>query len=125
MRKQTIAILAALFITGLVAMSVAVVGVNAMMNQKGTAVSNSPAKSVTSVSAAPSSDQAVIADLQSQVAGYQAREQQYQTALQSDNQQLAQAYQQIQAVQQLLVYLQNRGIIQINNQGQIVITNGN
>jgi hypothetical protein len=59
--------------------------------------------------------------LQSQVAQYQARDQQYQAALSSDNQQLAQASQEMQMVQQLLLYLQNHGLIQINDQGQITV----
>ncbi len=37
---------------------------------------------------------------------------------------LNQASQEMQMVQQLLVYLQNRGIIQINNQGQITVIGG-
>ena len=104
MRKQIMAVFAALFITGLVAMFIATIGANA--------------------SAPSSSTQATIADLQKQIAVYQAREQQYQAALQSDNQQLAQTSQEIQTIQQLLVYLQNNGLIRINSQGQIFVTNG-
>ena len=123
MRKQIMAVFAALFITGLVAMSIATIGANAMLNKNGTVVSNSPVNSVNA--AAPSlSTQATIADLQKQIAVYQAREQQYQAALQSDNQQLAQSSQEIQTIQQLLVYLQNNGLIRINSQGQIFVTNG-
>ena len=122
MRKQIMAILTALFITGILALAVGTVGVNAMLNNKGTAVSNSPAQSAASNSAVSPSDKALIADLQNQIAVYQARDQQYQAALQSDNQQLAQVAQQVQTIQQLLVYLQNLGIIQIDNQGQIIVT---
>lgn len=122
MRKQIGALLAAILITGAIAMSMFVVGANAMTNQKGTPVSNS----ITSVAAAgsttTSSDQAQIAQLQSQVAEYQAREQQYQAALKSDNDQLTQAASEMQMIQQLLAYLQSHGLIQINNQGQIYIT---
>jgi hypothetical protein len=55
------------------------------------------------------------------VAQYQAREKQYQDALNTNNQQLSQANQEMQMIQQLLAYLQNRGLIRINNQGQITI----
>jgi capsule polysaccharide export protein KpsE/RkpR len=86
--------------------------------------SNSPASAAANVSAGTNSSQDQIAQLQSLVTQYQAREQQYQAALTSDNQQLSQASQEMQMIQQLLAYLQNRGLIQIDNQGQITIIGG-
>jgi septal ring factor EnvC (AmiA/AmiB activator) len=121
MRKQVVAFLFAFLITAIVALSMLVIGVNAANNPNGVAVSNSPASTVANVSSEASSSQAQIAQLQSQVAQYRAREQQYQAALSSDNQQLSQAAQEIQMIQQLLATLQNRGLIQINNQGQIIV----
>jgi uncharacterized protein YlxW (UPF0749 family) len=126
MSKQFGALLAAILITGAIVLSMFVVGANAMTNQNGTAVSNSPASasaSTTSNTNSSSSDQATIAQLQAQIAQYQAREQQYQTALNSDNAQLSQVASQQQMVQQLLSYLQNRGIITIDSQGNIYVTN--
>jgi uncharacterized protein YlxW (UPF0749 family) len=122
MRKQVVAILFAFIITAMVALSMLVVGVNAANNPNGVAASNAPASTTASVSSDTSSSQAQIAQLQSLVAQYQAREQQYQTALNSDNQQLSQAAQEIQMIQQLLGYLQNRGLIQIDSQGRITVT---
>ena len=122
MRKQIGALLAAILITGAIAMSMVVIGANAMTNQKGTAVSNSPASVAAAGSTTASSDQAQIAQLQSLVAEYQAREQQYQAALKSDNDQLTQTASELQMIQQLLAYLQSHGLIQIDNQGQIYIT---
>ncbi|MBE3119604.1 MAG: hypothetical protein IMZ50_12730 [Candidatus Atribacteria bacterium] len=124
MRKQIGALLAAILITGAIAMSMVVVGANAMTNQKGTAVSNSPASVAAAGSTTASSDQAQIAQLQSLVTEYQAREQQYQAALKSDNDQLTQAASELQMIQQLLAYLQSHGLIQIDNQGQIYVTGG-
>jgi uncharacterized protein YlxW (UPF0749 family) len=122
MRKQLVALFAAMLITGLVAMSMVVIGVNAMTNQNGTAVSNSPVSTVAPGSSASTPDQAQqIAQLQAQVAQYQAREQQYQAALNSDNQQLSQATSEIQTIQQLLAFLQSRGLITIDSQGQIYV----
>ncbi len=126
MSKQFGALLAAILITGAIVLSMFVVGANAMTNQNGTAVSNSPASAaapVTSNTNSSSSDQATIAQLQAQIAQYQAREQQYQTALNSDNAQLSQVASQQQMIQQLLAYLQNRGIISIDSQGNIYVTN--
>jgi biopolymer transport protein ExbD len=128
MRKQLIAFIAAILITGTVALSMFVVGANALANQNGTVASNSPSSQVTVAttgSPTTSSDQAQIAQLQSLVAQYQSREQQYQTALNTDNTQLTQAASEMQTIQQLLAYLESRGIIQIDSQGQItVLTRG-
>jgi uncharacterized protein YlxW (UPF0749 family) len=121
MRKQVVAFLSAFIITAIVALSMLVVGVNAAVNPNGVAASNSPMTAAASVSTSTDSTQAQIAQLQAQLAQYQARDQQYQAALASDNQQLSQAAQEMQMIKQLLVYLQNRGLIRINNQGQITV----
>jgi len=124
MRKQLIAFIAAVLITGTIALSMFVVGANALANQNGTVASNSPSSQssvATTGSTTTSSDQGQIAQLQSLVAQYQSREQQYQTALNTDNTQLAQAASEMQTIQQLLTYLESRGIIQINSQGQITV----
>ena len=121
MRKQVVGFLAAFIITAMVALSMLVVGVNAASNPNGVVASNSPAAGSASVSTTSNSSQAQIAQLQAQIAQYQAREQQYQAALNSDNQQLSQASQEMAMVQRLLTYLQERGLIQINNQGQISV----
>jgi len=127
MRKQVIAFLSAFIITAIVALSMLVVGVNAANNPNGVAASNSPtaaASATNSVSTNSDASQTQIAQLQSLVAQYQARDQQYQAALNNDNQQLAQASQEMQMIQQLLLYLQNHGLIQIDSQGQISIIGG-
>jgi uncharacterized protein YlxW (UPF0749 family) len=122
MRKQMTALFAAMLITGMLAMSMVVIGANAMTNQNGMATSNSNAQASAAGSTTASSDQAqLIAQLQAKVAEYQAREQQYQAALDSDNQQLTQAASELQMIQQLLAYLQSNGLISIDDQGQITI----
>ena len=124
MRKQLIAFIAAVLITGTIALSMFVVGANALANQNGTVASNSPSSQssvATTGSTTTSSDQGQIAQLQSLVAQYQSREQQYQSALNADNTQLTQAASEMQTIQQLLAYLESRGIIQIDNQGQITV----
>jgi uncharacterized protein YlxW (UPF0749 family) len=122
MRKQMTALFAAMLITGMLAMSMVVIGANAMTNQNGMATSNSNTQAIAAGSTTASSDQAqLIAQLQAKVAQYQAREQQYQAALDSDNQQLTQAASELQMIQQLLAYLQSNGLISIDNQGQISI----
>jgi hypothetical protein len=122
MRKQVVAFLFAFIITAIVALSMLVVGVNAAFNPNGVKSLNSPSSAVVSNSTDTISSQEQIVKLQNLVAQYQAREQQYQAALNSDNQQLGQASQEIQMIQQILTYLQNRGLIQIDNQGQISVT---
>ena len=131
MRKQFIALLAAILVTGMIALSVFAIGANAMANKNGTAASNSAGSASTSTtgSGSTTSDQAQIAQLQAQVAQYQARElqyqareQQYQTTINNDTAQISQAAGEIQSIQQLLAYLENRGLIQINSHGQIFVT---
>jgi uncharacterized protein YpmS len=124
MRKHILALLAAIVITGVTAFGMLVVGVNALVNPNTTSTVNTPAQASASTSTTPSTAtyQAEIAQLQSQIAQYQARDRQYQVALQNDNAQLNQAAQELQMVQQLLAYLQNRGLIQIDNSGQITVT---
>ena len=122
MQKQVTAFLFAFIITAIVALSMLVVGVNAANNPNGVAVSNSPSSAAANVTANAISSQSQIDVLKAQLAQYQAREKQYQAALNSDNQQLSQSSQEMQMIQQLLGYLQNRGLIQISNQGQITVT---
>jgi hypothetical protein len=133
MRKQVKAILAAMLITGVVAIFMAVIGVNAMTNRNGTVVSNLPPSAAvvtsTDLSSLPADQQisqlqAQVDQLQADITQYQSREQQYQSALDSDNQQLQQYSSEIQMIQQLLAYLQNKGLIQITSQGQILVTGG-
>jgi peptidoglycan hydrolase CwlO-like protein len=119
MRKQFIAFLAAFIITAIVALSMLAVGVSAAVNPNGVTASNSlTAQSVSSTT----NDQSQVAELQNRIAQYQAREQQYQATIDSYNQQLSQASQEVQMAEQVLVALQNRGLIRIDNQGQITIT---
>jgi outer membrane murein-binding lipoprotein Lpp len=132
MRKQIPALLAAFLMTGVIALSMGVVGVNALYNSNSTTVSNAPVAAASApVSAATMSglvDQAKITQLESLVSQYQAREQQYQQReqqyqqqLQTDQTQLVQATNQIQQFQQLLVDLQDRGIISVDQNGTITI----
>ncbi len=123
MRKQMIAFVVALSITGIVALTMLIVGVNAAVNPNSVPVSNSPAQAAlqgvtnsTSVTTS-GSPQAQIAQLQAEIS-------QYQTALQSAQTQLNQASQEMQTVQQLLTYLQQRGIIRIDSQGNITVLRG-
>lgn len=121
MRKQVIALISAFIITAIVALSMLVVGVTAAFNPNGVKASDSPGSTAANSSTNTSSSQDQIVQLQSLVAQYQAREQQYQAALNNDNLQLSQASQEIQVIQQLLAYLQSRGLIQIDNQGHISV----
>jgi TolA-binding protein len=123
MRKKVIAFVVAFVITGVVALTMLVVGVNAAFNKNGVAVSNSPAQAAAlqgsvNLSGDPAQQ---IAQLQNLVSQYQAREQQYQAQLQSAQTQLNQASQEMQTVNQLLSFLQQRGIISIDNQGNITV----
>lgn len=125
MRKKIVAFVVAFVLTGIIAAAMLVVGVSAAFNKNGVAVSNSPAQAALQSSTSLTGDPAQqIAQLQNLVSQYQAREQQYQAQLQSAQTQLSQANQQMQTVQQLMTFLQQRGIISIDNQGNIIVTAG-
>jgi uncharacterized protein HemX len=119
--KRLEAIIAAAIITGVVALSMLLIGINALINPNSVAVSDSPAS--TAVSAAtpnvttPGVDQAQIAQWQNLIAQYQGREKQYQA-------QLDQANTQLQQYQQVLSELQRAGVIQITNDGHILLRRG-
>jgi TolA-binding protein len=135
MKSKLPALLAAFLITAVIALSMAVVGVNALVNPNSTSVSNSPVASAAAVTTGVSADQATVGQLQTLISQYQQheqqyqqREQQYQQQIQQDQQQIQQDQTQLQQaadqaaqIQQLLVTLQDRGLIQVDQNGQITI----
>ncbi len=140
--KRLQAFIAAIIITGLVAAGMLVIGLNAFFNTNAVQASdlptsvaaNTPAGSnstnTQSIAGGPTStsaaDQAKLAQLQNLVAQYQAREQQYharekqyQDQLNQAATQLQQANSQLQQYQQILMALQQRGIIRIGSDGSV------
>jgi len=131
--KTLPALLFALLITGVVGVTMMVIGGNALFNQNTVPLLNSPAVTAASVttSTTTAADQQSVEQLQQLVAQYQQREQDYQSRLSQAaqmidqaNQQLSQANQTIQSYDQLLSVLQQRGLIRIDNNGQIFIARG-
>jgi TolA-binding protein len=112
MNKQLPAFIAAMIVTGFIALAMLVTGANALMNKNGTVVSNDPA--AISATTTTGIDQAQIDQLQARIAEYQGREAQYQQLLQQDQQQL-------QQFQQVLVAMQRAGLIQIRSDGTILL----
>jgi peptidoglycan hydrolase CwlO-like protein len=124
MRKQISAILAAFVITGFIALCMTVVGANALVNKNSVPVSNSPqATVVASTTNDPSAAaaQTEIQQLEARINQYQQREQQYQQELQTAQQQIQTANSQIAQFQQLLQVMQQRGLIFIDQNGQIFL----
>jgi predicted Rossmann fold nucleotide-binding protein DprA/Smf involved in DNA uptake len=109
-KKQLPALIAALLVTGFIALTMLVTSANALLNKNGTAVSNDPA----SISAAANVDQVQIDQLQARIDEYQQREAQYQQLLQQDRQQL-------QQYQQFVIAMQQAGLVQIRQDGTILI----
>lgn len=128
MKKPVIAMLIALFMTAILGVSIFAIGGAALLNNNGIPVSNSPVQgsSVSALDSPHQTDQ--INQLQSLVSQYQDHEQQYKQREQQLQQQLAQANAQLQQDQQLIQQvkmllgaLQQRGLIRINDDGQIFI----
>lgn len=114
MKKQIPALIAALVVTGFIAMAMVVTSANALMNKNGTVAANSPS-AASSASTTTNINQAQIDQLQSRINEYQQREAQYQQLLQQDQQQ-------IQQFRQFLFAMQQAGLIQIRGDGAIIIT---
>jgi peptidoglycan hydrolase CwlO-like protein len=128
MKKQIPALIAAILMTGFIAMVMAVTGANALFNKNSTAVSNSPAASQNVSANSSNIEQAQIKQLQDRINEYQQREQQYQQLLQTDQTQLQQAQAQLQQAsaqmdqfQNFLLILQRRGVITIQSDGSVII----
>ncbi len=136
MSKHMAALTAALVMTACAAVAVFAIGGAALLNPSGVTASNSVGQGAKVANASlvqqQSADQSQVQQLQAQIAQYQAqiqqyqaREQQYQQALTqaqaSAQQAQAQAGQQTQEVRQLLLALQQQGLITINPDGSIII----
>ena len=129
--KHISAIIAGVFITGLVAVAILAVGGNALLNTNTVPVQAAPASSTVTSPATGSQVaqlQSEVQQLTNRVNQYQQREQQYQSELEQAasqvdqaNGQANQAASEIQQYQQLLTVLAQRGIIRIQSDGSIVI----
>jgi flagellar motor protein MotB len=138
--KRLQGLIAATFITALVAVGTVGIGVNALSNPNSVAVSNSPASNslasnslasnspaqAAQVSSKAATDQtsAEIDQMQNLIKQYQSREQQYQTEIKSLSQKLSDANATADQARQILDALQQRGIIQITQDGRIFLRGG-
>lgn len=127
--KRFQGLIAAAVITLVVALGMVVIGVDAASNTNVAPIVSSPAQA--SLAAAGGSSQAQadqsqaqIAQLQSLIKQYQDREKQYQSEIQSLSQKLSDASSQADQLQQILMALQQRGVIQITRDGRIFVNGG-
>ena len=130
--KRLRGLIAATIITVLVGLGMLAIGVNAASNTDSVPVSDSPGQTSTVASnAAPDQTQAQINQLQGLIKQYQDREKQYQdrekqyqSELSSVSQKLSDATAEVDQLQQVLIALQQRGVIRISNDGRISIPQG-
>ncbi len=115
--KRLEALIAAAIVTGIIALGMLAIGVNALFNPNSVQASNSPSAAAailtnpgTGQTASSAADQAQINQLQNEISQYQ--------------DQLNQANGQLQQMQQVLSALQQRGLIQITANGRILIPRG-
>ena len=120
MKKHHTALLTAFVITICMGAGMFLVSAGAFLNKDGVSVASSPAEA-TATAQITSAEQAQIQQLQSLVSEYQTREEQYQSELKTAGQNLQRANDQIRQFQMVLMALQNRGYIRINENGQIFI----
>lgn len=115
--KRLQAVVAAAIITGVVALCMLVIGINALLNPNSVAVSDSSATTTALNAPATNVDPGQLTQYQNLISQYQNRERQYQA-------QLDQANAQVQQYQQVLSQLQNAGVIRITSDGQILLRRG-
>jgi hypothetical protein len=118
-QKQGPAILAALVMTTVIGLVIVALGINALFNNN---VATAQAAGLPDPSL--SVNQATIDQLQSLIEQYQAREAQYQTEMQQAADQLNQTNAELQRYQDLVVALQNSGVIRIAANGQVFVGPG-
>jgi chromosome segregation ATPase len=94
-------------------------GLNALYNRNVTVTRSAP-----QTSSAASADQATIQELQSTIAQYQQRETQYKQELQQAADKINETSQQNQQFRQLITALQNAGVIQITQDGRVLLGRG-
>jgi hypothetical protein len=118
-KKTFPALVAALSMTVFIGLAVIALGLNAFFNQN-----VSVAHAANQPDPLAIADQSTIQDLQATISQYQQRETQYQGELQQAADQVNQLSQQNQQYQQLIMALQNAGIIQITPNGQVLVSRG-
>lgn len=119
--KHVTALIAAAVITTLVGAAMFAVGANAMLNKNTVPIANSPTAAANNSTSAGDPPGSQIQQLQNLIAQYQQREQQYQDQINQLEQQLNQDSQNIQQYQNLLMALQERGVILITRDGRVLI----
>jgi uncharacterized protein HemX len=115
--KRLEAIIAATIITGVVALSMLLIGINALLNTNSVSASNSPTTTALNAPAPAGVDQTQLTQYQTLISQYQGREKQYQA-------QLDQANTQLEQYQQVLSQLQSAGVIRITSDGRILLRGG-
>jgi hypothetical protein len=135
--KRLRGLIAATFITVIIGLGMVAIGVNAASNSNSVPVSDSPKQvsadipsNVVNISSS-AADQSQIKQLQDTIQQYQAREKQYQdrekqyqTELAKVSQQMNDATAQADQLRQILMALQERGVINISSDGRISIPRG-
>ena len=123
--KRLQALIAATITTALIGFGVLVIGADAASNPNIVPVSNSPVEASTvSTGTASTQVQAELDQLQNLINQYQDREKQYQAELNTLSQKLSDANSQVDQLQQILVELQQRGVIRITRDGRIQLPQG-
>lgn len=116
-KKHVFALVVAFSMTALVAVAMIALGANALLNKSVTPAEAAPAATEVNVP-----DGATVDQLQAAITEYQAREVQYQDQLSQAADQLNQANAEVQQYQNLFMQLQQMGVIQVDANGQVTVT---
>ncbi len=113
MKKHLTALITALVITAVIGMGIFVIGVNALTNKNTVPLQNTPGSAVTSSNTSANSASSTSTNVQ-----------QLQQEVSSLQSQLSQENQAIQQYQSVLQALQQRGLISIDQNGNIFLNRG-
>jgi uncharacterized protein YlxW (UPF0749 family) len=130
MNKHRKALMIAFGMTLMLILGMCVIGGAAVLNPNGVPVSQaaSDAKvagqadvAVVSNASAQADLQTRVSQLESLVSQYQQREKQYQSELNTVQSQLDESQAQVTQYQQILQFLVDRGVLRVNNNGQLML----
>ncbi len=123
--KRFQAIVAATITTGLIVLGMMVIGVEAAANTDTAPVTNNATVAApVRTDSTTNQVQSQINQLQNLIKQYQSREQQYQAEISKLSQQVSDSGTQVNQLKDILTQLQQRGVIQITSDGQILVRGG-
>ena len=117
--KKTPALIAAFLVTSIIGVAMTGVALSPLLDRS--TAGATPAAQVVPAAGITSPSYTEVQQLQARISEYQAREQQYRSLLEDANQQVQALSNEMQQEQQLISGLQQMGILQVDQNGQVTV----